>query len=216
MRQASQPERHERAFHATLRPMPHVPGTHAAATLLVRARQALDLTQDDLATALGVARRTIGRWEGLQSTPSVDDLAKLARIAYPKDPALAAEIAAEGGATLEGLGLAARSSVDPSAPVAPPIPLRPFPPVDLVMDSIVHVAARALDAENPGSDSVETVRAVLRAAFARARGLGLTVEEIDDALSPPPAPPVTRGGAGASSPARSSGASGKVGERAAR
>jgi transcriptional regulator with XRE-family HTH domain len=165
--------------------MPHVPGTAAVAILLGRAREALGLTQNELAETLGVARRTVNRWEGKESTPAVDQLRQLARAVYAKDRALAADIAAEGNATLEGLGLVERtggapgaSRVDPSS--APP---RPFPPIDLMIDSVVHVASQALAAQLHGDEPVLRVRAALRAAFERARGLGLTLEEVAAALA---------------------------------
>jgi hypothetical protein len=48
------------------------------------------------------------------------------------------------------------------------------------VDSIVLAAMDAFDPTSPD------VRSTVRAAFARARGMGLTVEEIDDAFSQPP------------------------------
>jgi hypothetical protein len=49
--------------------------------------------------------------------------------------------------------------------------------VHLVVDSIVHAAREAADASNGD------MRAILRAAFGRARALGLGVDEVDDTLA---------------------------------
>jgi transcriptional regulator with XRE-family HTH domain len=167
--------------------MPHIPDTQAVPRLLGRSRLALSFTQNELAMMLGVARRTVGRWEGGDSTPSIDELRKLARAVHPKDAQLAVEIAAEGGTTLEALGLVVPASkAPPTPPAAPTPPPRPFPPVDLMIDSVVHVAAQALAAHDAHGEPATIVRAVLSAAFSRARGLGLTIEEVDNALSPRP------------------------------
>lgn len=164
--------------------MPHIPDTQATAALLVRSRLALNLTQIELANMLGVARRTVGRWEGCESTPSVGELRQVARAVHPKDAALAAGLAAEGGTTLEALGLVTPAPSAAHAPQGAVTPNdRPFPPVELMIDSVVHVAAKALDEHDGRGDSTSMVRAVLLAAFARARGLGLTVNEVENALA---------------------------------
>jgi len=165
------------------------PSAKTTASLIARSRLALGLTQGALADALSVTRRTVGRWEGRRSAPNFDQLARLAAMVHPKDAALASEIAVEGATTLEELSLVAAKALPPppapSAPGAPPS--RPFPPADLMIDSILHVSARALDLQVASTDPAAAVRAVLRAAFERARGLGLTLEEIDAVLSPRPA-----------------------------
>ena len=176
------PGRQTTRCHATVPFVPHYPDSQAVSTLLARMRMALGITQKDLATRLNVARRTVGRWEGRQSTPTVEQLREIARFVYPRDPALASDIAAEGNATLEGLRLVVPQTASPPPVVPPSPPPRPFPPVDLMADSIVHVAVQALEAGDPRNDSMATVQAVLRAAFARALGLGLTIAEVADAL----------------------------------
>jgi transcriptional regulator with XRE-family HTH domain len=180
-----------------------IPDGEIVVRLLGRTRLALHITQKELAELLGVARRTISRWEGRESIPSASQLHVLARAVHPHDAALAAELAAEGDATLEGLGLRPPAPAPPPAPVAaaPPVPAAPpsevrgpppraFPRVEYLIDSIVHVAAQALDGEDAGRDPIGTVRAVLRVAFARASALGLTVDEVRGALSPRAAPAV--------------------------
>jgi hypothetical protein len=165
--------------------MPHIPGP-AAHALVVRATSTLGLLQGDLATLLGVSRRTLQRHFASHIMPYSEHLHTLARAVYPRDAALAAELAAEGGKTLEQLGIVRPAPppqpAPPAVPSAPVLLPRKPPPTRLMVESIVCAAADTM--QTPPA----AVRDVLRAAFARARGLGLTVEEIDDALSPPPAP----------------------------
>jgi transcriptional regulator with XRE-family HTH domain len=173
--------------------MHRVPDSQIVVKLLGRSRLALKITQKELADLLGVARRTISRWESRAGVPSPEQLRGLARAVHPHDAALAAELAAEGDATLEALGLRPQALPAPGAPGAPShapapasggLPSRPFPPVGLLIDSIVHVAARALDGQDPSRDPIGAVTTVLRVAFARASALGLTVGEVERALSP--------------------------------
>jgi DNA-binding XRE family transcriptional regulator len=150
----------------------------AAAKLLVRAQVALRTTQQELAQRLGASRRTATRWAARQSSPSPEQMRELARLAYAAgDTALAADIATTCGETMVGLGLVAASApIEGVAPVAPPP--RPSP---LVVDAVVCAAA------DEAALTPSAVRGILRAAFARAVALGLTAEEVADALSPPTA-----------------------------
>ena len=86
---------------------------------------------------------------------------------FPEDRALAAALAQAG--PLGALGLAAAI-----AATAPP---RPFPRVALLVDSVVLAA---LDAALGAGAPVprQAVQEVVRAAFARAQALGLTVDEV--------------------------------------
>jgi transcriptional regulator with XRE-family HTH domain len=172
-------------IHATVPVMLHLPDTSAIARLVLLSRQALGLTQGELASMMRVARRTAGRWEARRSTPSVAQLAQIARAVHPRDAGLAKEIAAETGTTLEALGLAVKA-------LPPSPPPRRFPPVDLMTDSIVFAARQAFE-ETQGKDGTQTFVAALRAAFARAKGLGLTIEEVDAALTPRAAVKATEG-----------------------
>jgi transcriptional regulator with XRE-family HTH domain len=166
--------------------MPHVPGREAV-SLIIRAQMALGLTQEQVGARLGASRRTVSRWIGHQSSPTIDHLTTLARIVHSTDAALAAQLAAEAGQTLQSLGLVQpmpRFEPPPAASPHPPAPPpRAVPPVALLVESIVCAAAETLQVAPSG------VREALRSAFARARGLGLTVEEVDAALSPPAAVP---------------------------
>jgi hypothetical protein len=75
------------------------------------------------------------------------------------------------------------------APAPAPV-AAPGPPTHLVVESVVCAAAERLQA------TPTAVREVLRAAFARARTLGLSVQQVDDALVEAPADVETRiGGA---------------------
>jgi hypothetical protein len=92
----------------------------------------------------------------------------LATLVFPRDRAIAEELAAAAGHTLESLGLEAAAVV-----AAPPPP----PPSRLVVDAVVCVAADALGA------TPATVRGALHAAFRRARELGLSLQDVEDALA---------------------------------
>jgi transcriptional regulator with XRE-family HTH domain len=143
--------------------------------LLFRARQSVGMSQEDFGDSLGVSKRTVSRWETGGATLSPFQACQLARMVYPKDTALAAELAAAASESLESLGLVAKAPAPPGL-VAPPLLSR------LVVDAVVCVAADALGA------APSTVRAALYAAFKRARKLRLGV---DDALAPAaPASPV--------------------------
>lgn len=165
--------------------MPHIPGPDSHA-LFARAQQTLGLNQGELARLLGVSRRTIQRVYAAGIIPYSEYMHTLARAVHRRDAALAAELAAEGGQTLVTLGIVKPAPpplpAPPAAPSAPMAPPRKAPPVGLMVESIVCAAADTM--QTPPA----AVRDVLRAAFARARGLGLTVEEIDDVLTPTPSP----------------------------
>jgi transcriptional regulator with XRE-family HTH domain len=168
--------------------MPFVPGENVTG-LLVRARAALGLTQKEFGTKFGVSHRTAGRWESRQSQPTLEEVHAIARAVHPKDPALAAALAAEGGTSLEGLKLVRPAPPATGAP--PPTPARPFPSIGLMTDSIVLAAMEAAGTQVPAALDLSFFRRVSAAAFHRARGLGLTVDEVDDALSKT-APPAVR------------------------
>jgi len=135
------------------------------------ARRALDVSQNGLAEKLGVSRRTGQRWSA-GSGPVGTDLLNMARLVYPADAALAAEIAAAGGSTLEALGV-----LPPPPPPAPaPPPPVPVTPPDRVVDAVVCAAAEAMQV------MPQAVRPAVLAAFACARELGLTVDGVERVL----------------------------------
>ena len=143
--------------------------------LLAEARRTLLLNQEQLANVIGSSKRTVQRWETSRSTPYPSDPAKVAALVFPHDAELAAEIAASFGQTLESLGIV----VPPPPPLPPPAPAPAGPPPmprHLAVDAVVCVASEALGAV-PGA-----VRGVLLAAFRRARELGLSCDEVEQAL----------------------------------
>jgi DNA-binding XRE family transcriptional regulator len=154
------------------------PEVHA---LLGRARSLLQLSQSEMGDRFGSSRRTVSRWESGGATPGNAQIHDIVRAVHPRDAKLAAALAAETGTTLEAMGLV-RPPPPPPAPGPPSPPPRPFPPIPLVVDSMVLAAMEAFDPSSPD------VRRMLRAACARARAMGLTIEEIDDALASQNAP----------------------------
>ncbi|HEY8090593.1 MAG TPA: helix-turn-helix domain-containing protein [Polyangiaceae bacterium] len=146
--------------------------------LLGDARRALGLNQAQLAELLGSSKRTVQRWETNRGVPSSQELATLAASVHPHDAETAADLAAAIGQTLESLGIVAPPAPAPPPP-APPPPSPPGPPPmprDLAVDAVVCVASDALGA------MPAAVRGGLLAAFRRARQLGLSCEEVEQAL----------------------------------
>ena len=88
--------------------------------LIVHAQTALGTSQEELGKKLGVSRRTMTRWMRKQSYPSPLEWANLARLVYPRNRALAEQIASGLKESLVTLGI--------EAPPAPPPPPPPPPP----------------------------------------------------------------------------------------
>jgi DNA-binding XRE family transcriptional regulator len=140
------------------------------ADLMNAARLALHVSQNGLAERMGVSRRTGQRWNAGRG-PVGTDIHKMARIVYPADPTLAAEIAAAGGVTLEALGVIPPAP-PPPPPLPAPVPQAPPPPPDRVVDAVVCAAAEAMQV------APQTVRPALLAAFSCAGELGLTLGDV--------------------------------------
>jgi transcriptional regulator with XRE-family HTH domain len=151
--------------------------------LIGRARVALGLTQKQLGEMFHTSMRTAHRWEGGKAYPDVEQIQRLVRAVFPVDAQLAAQLAHEAGTELSAMGLVVASNDEPAA--APSPPSRPFPPVALMIDSILLAAVDAAQGDTGAATGRQTVRDILRAAFSRARGLGLTIEEVEQALAPP-------------------------------
>jgi len=141
--------------------------TPAQFHMLHEARIALHLSMNGLAEALGASRRTGQRWSAGRSTPSDPQLHRLVALVHPRDPDLAASLAAASGTTLQALGLVLPAPAGPPAPA--PVP-------DRIVDAVVCAAAEAMDM------TPRAVRPAVAAAFAAARELGLTVEGVDQVL----------------------------------
>ncbi len=152
------------------------------------ARRLLQVNQRELGELLGLSSRTIQRWDKSGSFQPYH-LPEMARAVHPKDPALAARIAALVGRTLEDLGLAP----GPALPAPPPPhpashPLSPEMKAHLV-DAVVCAAADALSLP-PAS-----ARPALVAAFRKAADVKLTMADVLAVLAPPPTPLAPRRGA---------------------
>lgn len=107
----------------------------------------------------------------------------LARAVFPKDPALAAEVATLGGTTLAALGLGAPPL--PSPAVAGPLAVG-APPAPLGTSAALIDAVVCAGADLYGYPT-NHVRAIVAASLARALELGLTMEAVAKGLAPKPA-----------------------------
>jgi hypothetical protein len=154
-------------FRARGRDTPHPMPATSAAGLLVLAQFALGCTQKSLAELLGVSARTMMRWQSGRTTATRLVMTQLAPLVYPRDAALAAQLATAGGTTLEALGIVA-----PAPPPAPAAPARPAPTTRHLLDAVVCAAGDAVDVP------VRALRPALFAAFVRAKDLGLGVDDL--------------------------------------
>jgi transcriptional regulator with XRE-family HTH domain len=149
--------------------------------LLGKARQALGVTQAELAVVVQSSKRTVSRWEGGRSTPAEFHMTRLAEAVHPTDPSLAAELAALANETLLSLGLE-RPPPAPAPAPAPEPPARSLPSDRDLVDSIVCAAAEAV------ATTPQAIRPALIAAFDRADSVGLAIAEVRRALRSQPAP----------------------------
>ncbi len=124
------------------------------ASLVIQSRQALQLTQNDLADLVGCTKRTIQRWETSGATLTVHQVEALVRALHGVDADLAAQVAASDDTTLEKI--VSQTSV---------------------VDRIVQAAAVAI------GTSPEAIVPALAAAFARASEEGLDAKAVADALA---------------------------------
>jgi hypothetical protein len=142
------------------------------------ARHMLVMSQREFGYAVGASHRSAVRWDAGEATPAEHHLRRLAGLLYPRDHALAAEVAAAIDETLESLGLEA----PPPPPPPPPAPSLPtLGPEDLV--EIVVLAA----VEHTGA-APAAARQWLHAVFKRACDIGLTTEAAERALRPAASP----------------------------
>jgi len=138
--------------------------------LLVAAQSALQESQAGLGSVMGVSRKTIGWWQSGRTMPAPFQVQALARVVHAVNPALAGKLAAASDTTLAALGL------DDPASDAPQVPLGPRALGDLLV-------CAATEAYGPGP---RAMRAALLAALARAKELGLGVEQASSALRSEP------------------------------
>ncbi len=181
--------------------------------VLIDARQSLGMNQRELAEAMGVSSRTIIRWQHGQSEPVEAQVHQLAAMVREEDEELADELL-----TAASVAPAPRPQADvtpagaepkaPAPPVAPPSPSFALtPPVAAPSPSFALAPAAAGPSQSTAPapahmiDAIvcsaadaanllpRAVRPALRAAFARARELGISVEAaergLDDAVRRP-------------------------------
>lgn len=122
------------------------------------------MSQAEFGMAVGSSHRSAVRWDGGGSVPGDDHLCTLARLLYPHDRSLAAEVADAARETLESLELEA-----PADPMKANVNL-----VDLLVLTAV---------EHSGSLPA-AVRPWLHAVMKRGIELGLTMEAAEQALRP--------------------------------
>jgi len=151
---------------------------HDSLSLLLAAGKAGGLLSSHLADHLGISRRTMSRWIGRRYTNLTPrGWASLARLAYPKDPALAATLAGVAGSTLEALGIAPPPPPPAPAPAPPaPPPTPSVTPADLA-NLVVHAAAEAANLPP------QAVRPIIATALDKAAALGLSVDAMREAMT---------------------------------
>ena len=145
-------------------------------TLLALAQHTLSMSGVELAKALNVSKRTIIRWNKSDASMSPAHFGELAQRVHARDPALAERLHACAARWLE------RHRLPPPAPlpVPAPAPAPPPPQADPAAraESVVYAACEAADA------SPRAMKPALFAALQRARALGLSLDDLLDALAP--------------------------------
>jgi transcriptional regulator with XRE-family HTH domain len=150
---------------------------------LLNVRQALGMNQGEFAEAMNISRRTAIRWQKGQSSPGEAEIRQLAAMVREEDDDLADELLAAALLAPEPKPEQPAAQAE-AAPIAPapalPPPVQPpgVPPAHAI-DAIVCVAA---DAANMVP---RAMRPALRAAFARAAELGVSVEAVAQGLADP-------------------------------
>jgi len=145
--------------------------------LLVLAREDLGMNQMKFASLVQSSQRSVQRWESNLAIPAAHHMHLLIDTIAPRAPALAAELAEwapRPPPVAQHVEAPARvvEHVEPS-----PVPLRSRVAPQILVDAVVCSAADAV------SLLPNAIRPALRAAFARAHEVGLTVEEVMTALS---------------------------------
>ncbi|MGA2448776.1 MAG: helix-turn-helix domain-containing protein [Polyangiaceae bacterium] len=154
-------------------PMPIAKPRSTLPQLLTDARRQLRMSQREFGPALGASHRTANRWDAGKASPAARNLQRLAELLAPVNPALATEAAAHIGQTLESLGL-----VSPSSEAGAAAQSGLAGPAKDLVDIVLCAAAEAADT------SPRAMRSLLYVAFRRARQVGLTTEQLEQALAP--------------------------------
>ena len=134
--------------------MPYLSAGHFTMTCM-----ALGLAQAEFGALLGVSKRTSQRYAASGTELAPHTIIDLVRRVYPREPELAASLAAILGGTPESLGAVPPTALPPRA-----------------VDSVVLAAADAMNL------APREARLGLHAAFACADELGLTVGAVVEAL----------------------------------
>jgi transcriptional regulator with XRE-family HTH domain len=142
-------------------------------SLLLRTGITLGMHHRELASVLGVSRRTVSRWASEGTFLSREHIVVLANLAHARDPSLAAEIAALAHETLVTLGLESPAAVERQTPTASTARL---------VDAVVCAAAEAMNA------SPRAARLALAAALRATREMGLSLETVEAILTTSIAP----------------------------
>ena len=178
----------------TLRPriegsMPAV-REESARQLIVRVTEAMGVSGTELARLHGVSTKTVGRWLRGETSPDWVSIGDLAPLVYPYDAELAVRMRDRS----------VRECTKAGVPLPPPLPIPvPTPTVDaaaapfpekpakptFVAPPQARVAALVCAACDAIDVSPRTLRPALLAAFRAARDLELTLDEVEQHLSPP-------------------------------
>jgi hypothetical protein len=138
-----------------------------ASSFMVRGQIAARMSNGELASLLGVSRRTIIRWTAGGPYMTEAQWAALVGAVHARDASAAASMAAELGESLVSLGI--------EAPPPPPVPT--LDPQEL-MERVLYAAASAAGL------SPQAVKPAVLAAFDRAASLGAGVDDVRKAIAP--------------------------------
>jgi hypothetical protein len=136
------------------------------------------MTQGELADAVDSSHRTVGRWEAERATPAPHHLENLAKLVYPVDRNLAAELAHYAGQTFLSLGLELPPAPPAPVPVPVPVPAAPAPPAPHAKPSdLVDILVLAGMLET--GHSAQDVRRWLHAVVKRGCDVGLSMGDAE-------------------------------------
>jgi hypothetical protein len=138
--------------------------------LIGQAYKELGFIQKDLPDFFGVSLRTVQRYGHTYGISSFRDYAKLVQALYPRNPALAAQIAAMVGKSLSDLGVQLPPPPDP-APLPPP------------RATLVHAEAVLCAAADAVGLVPRDVRPIVAAIFSRVRALDVDLPSLTALLA---------------------------------
>ncbi|MCR5809767.1 MAG: helix-turn-helix domain-containing protein [Clostridiales bacterium] len=124
----------------------------AFANRLVELRKNKGLSQEELASALGVSRQAVSKWERAESSPEVDNIILLSRIYGMTVDELIGELAPQDGMDEPLVG---RSAPEPAETVSEEAQEKQFSPVDELICDLRGTSNLELVGSEDGSFSVE-------------------------------------------------------------